>query len=82
MMTTQDALERAMGHTVDGDLGARLEAEGLAIADEDTMCRAVHYVFCGVLADHQEPNEKDRQQGRALIDALLRAERATDELTA
>jgi hypothetical protein len=27
-------------------------------------------VYCGIIADHQHPNEKDHEQARALIGAL------------
>jgi hypothetical protein len=27
-------------------------------------------VYCGIMADHFEPNDKDREQARAMIAAL------------
>jgi hypothetical protein len=27
-------------------------------------------VYCGIMADHQHPNDKDRDQARQLIEAL------------
>jgi hypothetical protein len=30
----------------------------------------VHDVYCGIMADHQHPNEKDREQAKALLAAL------------
>ncbi len=78
-MTMNDALERAMGGAAEGDVTARLRAEGLAVVNEDTVCRAIHEVFCGKLADHTEPNAKDREQARALLSALQVT--AADEMT-
>ena len=43
---------------------------GIAFADLDTMSQAIHDVYCGIIADHQHPNDKDREQARQLIDAL------------
>jgi hypothetical protein len=37
------------------------------------MSQAIHDVYCGIMADHSHPNEKDRQQAQAIIDALQRA---------
>jgi hypothetical protein len=34
------------------------------------MARAVHDVYCGIKADHSQPNDKDRDQARSLILAL------------
>ncbi len=69
-MTMQDALVRAMHLPDDNDTVRRLHEGGLAVADEDTMSRAIHDVYCGIMADHHEPNEKDRDQARAMISAL------------
>jgi hypothetical protein len=49
------------------------QANGAALATEDTMTQAVHDVYCGIMADHQHPNEKDRDQARQLIAALGKA---------
>ncbi len=46
---------------------------GLAIADEDAMCQAIHDIYCGPDADHDTPNEKDRQQARSLMASLQQA---------
>ncbi len=78
-MTMQDALGRAMGGTVDSEAAARLRAAGGTVVNEDSLCKAIHEVFCGELADHSEPNEKDRQQARALMTALEIT--AADEMT-
>ena len=37
------------------------------------MSQAIHDVYCGIMADHTHPNEKDRQQAQAMIDALQRS---------
>ena len=70
-MTMRDALEHALeippGYTV-----RRLTESGLAISNEDTMAQAIHDVYCGVIADHSQPNDKDRDQARAMILALQR----------
>ena len=34
------------------------------------MTQAIHDVYCGITADHEHPNEKDREQARAMIAAL------------
>ena len=47
-----------------------INERGVALADLDTMTQAVHDVYCGILADHQHPSDKDREQARALIAAL------------
>ncbi len=69
-MTMQQALIDAMHLPEGSDTVARIHEFGLAVADEDTMSRAIHDVYCGIVADHQHPNEKDHAQARALIDAL------------
>jgi hypothetical protein len=47
-----------------------MNERGIAVADEDTMSRAIHDVYCGVTADHDHPSEKDHQQAQMLIAAL------------
>ena len=75
-MTMREALDKAMGHdSADGAMAA-LQAGGIAMANEDTMSQAIHDVYCGIMADHQHPNDKDRDQARQLIAALER--RAVD----
>ena len=69
-MTMREALERAMGREPDGDTMERLKAGGLAMLNEDTMSKAIHDVYCGIMADHTHPNEKDHEQARAMIAAL------------
>jgi hypothetical protein len=72
-MTMREALERAMGREPDNETMQRLQAGGLTVLNEDTMSKAVHDVYCGIVADHQHPNEKDHAQARALIAAMQQA---------
>jgi hypothetical protein len=75
-MTMREALDKAMGHdSADGAMAA-LHEGGIAMANEDTMSQAIHDVYCGIMADHQHPNEKDRDQARQLIAALGRQQSA------
>lgn len=69
-MTMREALERAMGSEPDGETMQRLQESGLGVLNEDTMSNAVHDVYCGIMADHAHPSEKDHEQARALIAAL------------
>jgi hypothetical protein len=69
-MSMQQALIEAMHLPEDSDTVARIHEYGLAVADEDTMSKAIHDVYCGIMADHQHPNEKDREQARQLIAAI------------
>ena len=78
-MTMREALDRAMGH--EGHSIEELQAGGLAVADEDTMTQAIHDVYCGIVADHQHPNDKDRQQARALIAAIQSAQKGSTAST-
>ena len=69
-MTTRDALDDAMHReTVDDAMSALIERE-VWMADVDTMTQAIHTVYCGIMADHEQPNEKDRDQARQLIAAI------------
>jgi hypothetical protein len=72
-MTMQDALVRAMHLSDDNDTVRRLHDGGLAIANVDTMSQAIHDVYCGIMADHDHPSDKDRAQAQAMIDALQKA---------
>lgn len=47
-----------------------INERGIAVADLDTMSQAVHDVYCGIMADHQHPNEKDRDQAAKLLAAI------------
>jgi hypothetical protein len=69
-MTMRDALERAMGHSPDEGTVQQLQQGGLAVVSEDTVSQAIHDVYCGIVADHQDPSDKDREQARALIASL------------
>ena len=66
----REALEHAMGREPDRETMERLRTGGLAVLSEDTMSKAIHDVYCGIMADHVEPSEKDRDQARAIIAAL------------
>ena len=71
-MTMREALDKAMRRGgVDGAMVA-LHEDGIAMADVDTMSQAIHDVYCGIVADHQHPNDKDRDQALQLIGALNR----------
>jgi hypothetical protein len=65
-----EALERAMGIEGDRELMGKIQASGLAVADVDTMSQAIHDVYCGIMADHQHPNDKDRDQAAQILAAL------------
>lgn len=70
MTTMREALERAMGRQPDTETVRQLQEGGLAVLDVDTMSQAIHDVYCGIMADHTHPNEKDQEQARALIAAI------------
>jgi hypothetical protein len=71
-MAMRRALEEAMGREPESGMLQRLQAGGLAIVSEDTMSQAIHDVYCGIMADHEHPNDKDHDQARAMIAALQR----------
>ena len=73
MATMQEALEQAMGHHFEPGTVQRIHQEGMAIAHVDTMSQAIHDVYCGIMADHTHPNDKDRAQAQAMIEALQKA---------
>lgn len=66
----REALEQAMGRQPDTDSMRRLQEQGVALLSQDTMSQAIHDVYCGIMADHDHPNEKDHEQARALIAAI------------
>ena len=69
-MTTRDALQAAMAHeSVDDAMGELIERE-VWLADVDTMTHAIHSVYCGMMADHEQPDDKDREQAKQLIAAI------------
>jgi hypothetical protein len=71
-MTMHEMLEQAIGLQPDGETMRRLKEGGFAMLSEDTMSQAVHDVYCGIMADHDHPSDKDRDQARALIAAIQR----------
>ena len=71
-MTMQDSLIQAMHLPEDSETVARIHEFGLAVANEDTMSKAIHDVYCGIMADHSHPNEKDHDQARSMMAALHR----------
>jgi hypothetical protein len=72
-VTTRDALDLAMrSETADDAMSVLLE-RGVWMADTDAMTQAIHQVYCGMMADHDQPNEKDRDQARQLIAAIGRS---------
>jgi hypothetical protein len=75
-MTMREALDKAMGRGNAVDAMAALRDGGVAMADEDSMSQAIHDVYCGIMADHDHPNEKDRGQARQLLEALGRHQTA------
>jgi hypothetical protein len=66
----RESLVQAMHMSPDSDAVRRIQESGLALADQETMSRAIHDVYCGIMADHTEPNDKDLAQAQAMIDAL------------
>ena len=70
MTTMREALERAMGRQPDTETMQRLQEGGLAVLDVGTMSQAIHDVYCGIMADHTHPNDKDQEQARAMIEAI------------
>jgi hypothetical protein len=81
-VTTREAMDAAMHReTVDEAMRALMERE-VWMADVDTMTQAIHTVYCGMMADHEQPNEKDRDQARRLIAAIGESIGAGAELRA
>jgi hypothetical protein len=75
-MTMRETLEQAL-HLPESETVKRLHENGLAVADVDTMSQAIHDVYCGIMADHQHPSDKDRDQARAMIEAIQKHTAAT-----
>ena len=72
-MTTRDALDAAMqSSNVDDAMGVLIERE-VWLTDADTLSQAIHSVYCGMMADHDGPNDKDREQAAQLIAAIGRS---------
>jgi hypothetical protein len=57
MATMHEALEQAMGHHFEPGTVDRIHQEGMAIGNVDTMSQAIHDVYCGIMADHTDPND-------------------------
>jgi hypothetical protein len=72
-MSMHEALVQAMHLPEDNDTVRHLHEGGLAVANIDTMSQAIHDVYCGLTADHDHPNAKDRAQAEAMISALQKA---------
>ena len=72
-MTMREALDHAMGRDNADAAMAALQAQGAAIVTVDTMSQAIHDVYCGIMADHDHPNDKDREQARQMVEALGKA---------
>ena len=70
MTTMRDALVQAMHLSSDSEIVRHLSAEGYTVANVDTMSQAIHDVYCGIMADHTHPNDKDRQQAQLMLDSL------------
>ena len=69
-MSMRETLVQAMHLPEGSDTMQWLHEGGLAVANEDTMSRAIHDVYCGATADHAHPSEKDRAQAHQLLQAL------------
>ncbi len=69
-MTMEQAFEEARRSKTGDEAISSLIQRGVWMADEDTMTQAVHDVYCGIMADHHDPNDKDREQARQLIAAI------------
>jgi hypothetical protein len=69
-MSTRESLLEAMHLSAESDTARWMLERGVALADEETMSQAIHDVYCGIAADHNEPNDKDHHQALAMIAAL------------
>jgi hypothetical protein len=69
-MSTQESLLDAMRLSSDSDTARWMLERGVALADEEMLSQAIHDVYCGIAADHDEPSEKDHHQALAMIGAL------------
>jgi hypothetical protein len=72
-MTIQAAMADAMHRENADDAISALIQHEVWMVDVDTMTLAVHNVYCGIMADHEHPNDKDRDQARQLVAAVGRA---------
>lgn len=71
-MTIRNSLTEAMHLPADSDTLRWLDERGIAMANEETMSKAIHDVYCGITADHDHPNQKDHDQAKAMIEAMKR----------
>jgi hypothetical protein len=71
----RESLDQAL-HLPEGETVRRLREYGLAVVNVDTMAQAIHDVYCGIMADHDHPNEKDRNQAEAMVAAIQKQEAA------
>ena len=78
-MTTRDALDAAMRRDSVDEAMRTLIERGVWMTDADSMTQAIHQVYCGIMADHEGPNDKDRAQAQAMIDALRKHATASTE---
>ena len=69
-MTMKETLLEAMHVPSDSETALWMSERGVAVTDVDTMSQAIHDVYCGIMADHDHPSEKDHQQAQMLIAAL------------
>jgi hypothetical protein len=69
-MSTRDSLLEAMRPSTESDTARWMLERGVALADTETLSQAIHDVYCGIAADHDEPNEKDHRQALAMLVAL------------
>jgi hypothetical protein len=74
-VTMRESLDQAL-HLPEGETARRLQEYGLAVVNVDTMAQAIHDVYCGIMADHDHPNEKDRAQAEAMVASLQGQETA------
>jgi hypothetical protein len=72
-VTMRESLDQAL-HLPEGETTRRLREYGLAVVNVDTMAQAIHDVYCGIMADHDHPNEKDRNQAEAMVAAIQKQE--------
>lgn len=66
-MTIRQAMDDAMHRETPDEAMRALLERGVWMTDLDAMSQAIHQVYCGIMADHERPNDKDRDQARQLI---------------
>ena len=69
-MATRESLLESMHLSADSETARWMLQRGVALADAETMSQAIHDVYCGIMADHTHPNEKDQEQARQMIAAI------------